>query len=314
MSQSRTLCIGMDVHTETLAVAYVAQEHGAEGTSLGPIGTRQCEVDHLLRQMPSKAQHLIFVSAAGPCGSWLSRYLRQKDDACWVGAPSLLPNKAGERVKPDRRAALQLARLARAGALTAVSVPQVHDAARRALTRARAEAIREGTDATGRLTALVLRPDSRSTGRAHGGPAPRLWLSDVVGPTPTQPIVFQDYGRAVQEPTARRQRREPARHEHGHAWRVSPVVEALQAWRGVPCTVAVPLRAEMGALTRCDTPTELMPCLGLTPADSSSGAQRRQGAMTQAGTTYARRARIEGAWASRSPATVRRHLNCALWR
>ena len=111
MSQSSTLFIGMDVHKETIAVAYIAQDHGAEVTSLGAIGTRQYAIDQLIRKRPSKAQHLIFVSEAGPCGSWLYRYLRNKDYDCWVVAPSLIPKKAGDRVKTDRRDALQLARL-----------------------------------------------------------------------------------------------------------------------------------------------------------------------------------------------------------
>src|SRR5262249_40075893 len=134
MAQSSTLFIGMDVHKETIAVTYVAQEHGAEVTSLGTIGTRQGDIDQMIRTMPSKATHLICVSEAGPCGSWLSRYLRKKDDDCWVVAPSLIPKKTGDRVKTDRRDALPLARLARSGDLTAVSVPQVHDEAMRDLT------------------------------------------------------------------------------------------------------------------------------------------------------------------------------------
>jgi transposase len=71
MAQSSTLCIGMDVHQETIAVADVAHDHGAEVTSLGTMGTRQCDLDQLVRQMPSKATHLGFVDEAGPCGSWL---------------------------------------------------------------------------------------------------------------------------------------------------------------------------------------------------------------------------------------------------
>ena len=110
----------MDVHKDAIAVAYVAHEHGAEVASLGPMGTRQGDIDQLLRTMPSKATHLIFLSAAGPCGSWLSRYLRNTDYACWVVAPSLMPTKAGDRVTTDRRDARQLARLARAGDLTPV--------------------------------------------------------------------------------------------------------------------------------------------------------------------------------------------------
>jgi len=100
----------MDVHKETIAVAYVAQEHGAEVTYLGTLGTRQCDIDHLVRKMQSKAKHLIFIYEAGPCGYWLYRYLTKKDYDCWVVAPSLIPKKSGDRVKTNRRDAVQLAR------------------------------------------------------------------------------------------------------------------------------------------------------------------------------------------------------------
>ena len=215
MAQSRTLFLGMDVHQATMAVADVAQEHGAEVTSLGPMGTRQCDIDHLLRTMPSKATHLLFVSEAGPCGSWRYRSLRNKDDDCWVVAPSLIPKKTGDRVKTDSRDARQRARLARAGELTAVYVPQVHDAAMRDLTRAREEALRDLKDAQCRLNAFVLRHAIRSTGRANGRPAHLRWLSKVVGPTPTPQIVFQEYVRAIHEHTARLQRLAQARQEPG---------------------------------------------------------------------------------------------------
>ena len=84
MSQSSTLFIGMDVHKDTIAVAYVPQDHGAEVTSLGSVGTRQGDLAQLVRTMPSKAKHLLFVYAAGPCGYWLSRYLTKKGSDCWV--------------------------------------------------------------------------------------------------------------------------------------------------------------------------------------------------------------------------------------
>ena len=120
MSQSRTLDIGLDVHQETIAVAYVAQDHGAEVSDLGTIGTRQCDIDQLVRKLQSKAKPLVFVYAAGPCGYWLSRDLPQKGYQCWVVAPSLIPQQAGDRVNTDRRDAVQLARLMRAGELTPV--------------------------------------------------------------------------------------------------------------------------------------------------------------------------------------------------
>ena len=106
MSQARTLFMGMDVHQDSIAVAYVAQDHGAEVMYLGAIGTRQGDLDQRLRKMPSQAKHLIFVYEAGPCGDWLYRYLTKQGDDCWVVAPSLLPKKAGDRVKTDRRDAV----------------------------------------------------------------------------------------------------------------------------------------------------------------------------------------------------------------
>src|SRR5438876_11895734 len=111
MHQSRTLSIGMDVHKESIAVAYVAKEHDAEVISLGTFGTRQCDIDTLMRKRQSQATHLGLVSAAGPCGYWLSRSLAQKASGCWVVAPAFMPTKAGDRVKTDRCDALPLARL-----------------------------------------------------------------------------------------------------------------------------------------------------------------------------------------------------------
>ena len=172
MSQSRTLFIGMDVHKDTLAVAYVAQAHGAEVTSLGTIGTRQGDLAQLVRTMPSKAKQLIFIYEAGPCGSGLSRYLTPKGYAGWGVAPSLMPPKAGARVTTDRRDAVPRARLARSGDLPAVAVPTVDEEALRALSRARADPLSDLKAAPFRLQAFFRRHDLRSTGRANGSPAP----------------------------------------------------------------------------------------------------------------------------------------------
>src|SRR5215211_6645435 len=135
-NQYRTLYMGMDVHKDTIAVAYVAKAHDAEVVFLGTIGTRHCDIDHLIRKMQSKAKHLIFVYEAGSCGSWLYRYLSTKGYDGRVVAPSLIPQKPGDRVTTARRDAGQWARLARSGDLTAVEVPTVDDEAIRDLSRA----------------------------------------------------------------------------------------------------------------------------------------------------------------------------------
>ncbi|MGH8063991.1 MAG: transposase [Candidatus Entotheonellia bacterium] len=250
----------------------MAQDHGAEIVSLGTIGTRQCDLDQRIRPLHSKAKHLVFVYEAGPCGYWLSRYLTQTGHACWVVAPSFMPTKAGDRVTTDRRDARQRARLMRSGDLTPVDVPQVDHEAMRDLHRAREERLRDRNAATYRLNAFLLRQDMRDTGQAHWRPAPLRWLAAVICPTPAQPIVFQEYVRAVQ------------------------------------FTVAVTTVAARGDLTRVTNPQQLMRDLGLTPSAYASGQRRSQGGITKTGHRHARRALVEGAWAYRDPAKVSRPL------
>jgi transposase len=129
---------------------------------------------------------------------------------------------------------------------------------------------------------------------------------------PAQQIVFQEYVRAVNAPTERLQRLEQDLRAHAGTWRVYPVVVALQALRGVQFTVAVPTVAELGDLTRFDHPRQLMAYRGLTPSEYSSGERRRQGSITQAGNTHARRALMEGSWAYQYPANVSGHLQLRL--
>jgi transposase len=159
-----------------------------------------------------------------------------------------------------------------------------------------------------RLKAFLLRHAIRSTGQATWGPAHLRWLSEVVWATPAQQIVFQEDVRAVNEHTARLQRLEHERHELVHTWRLQPVVEALQALRGVPCTIAVASLAERGELPRLDPPRQRRRDLGLTPSAYSRGERRRQGARPKTGNPHARHALVEGAWAYRYPAKISRHL------
>jgi transposase len=229
-----------------------------------------------------------------------------------VVAPSLIPQKPGDRVTTDRRDAVQLARLARSGALTPVYVPTVDDEAMRDLTRAREDAISDRKDANFRLKAFWLRQDIRYVGRANWNPAHLRWLAAVVCPTPAQQVVCQAYVRAVTEPSERLQRLEQELQDQVKVWRLHPVVEALHALRGGQFPVAVTLVAAMGDLTRFESPRELLKFLGLLPSAYSSGAQRRQGAITKAGNTHARRVLVEGAWADRYPAKVSCHLQLRL--
>ena len=313
MKQSSTpLYIGLDVHKDSIAVAYAPDQRGAEVVCVGTIGSRHSDIDKLIRRLQSKSSQLVFVYEAGPCGYWLYRYLHKKQLQCWVVAPSLIPKRAGDRVKTDRRDAIELARLMRTGDLVPVYVPQPEDEAIRDLTRARTDAIKDLKSAKSRLKAFLLRQDIRYAGKANWGPAHLRWLAEVLCPTPAQQIVFQEYVRAVDEHHQRLQRIDVELKQQVNTWRLYPLVKTLQALRGVQFTVAVTLIAEIGDLTRFTHPRQLMSYLGLTPAEYSSGPRRRLGGITKAGNTHARRALIEGAWAYRYPAKVSRHLQLRL--
>jgi transposase len=312
MAQGSTLFIRLDVHKESIAVAYVAEEREAEVVFWGTLGTRQGDLDTLIRKLQAKGKKLHLVYEAGPWGYWLYRYLSKKGRECGVVAPSQIPKKAGDRVKTDRRDAVQLARLLRAGDLTPVYVPAVEDEAIRDLVRAREDVLQDGKAAKVRLKAFLFRQDIRYEGRATWGPAPLRWLAQVVGPTPAQQIVFQEYVRAVSEHTERLQRLESELQGLVQTWRWLPVVEAIHALRGVQFTAAVILIAALGNLTRFANPRQLVSYLGLIPSEHPTGEHRRQGGITKTGNSHARRALIEGAWAYRYPAKVSRHLQLRL--
>jgi len=304
MQQPTTLFVGLDVHKDTISVAYAAGGDPAPPQFLGPIGPRQRDIDKAIRKLRSKAADLVFAYEAGPCGYVLHRYLTKKGFDCRVVAPSLIPKCPGHRVKNDRRDAVEIARMLRSGDLTPVYVPSVEDEAIRDLCRAR-DATRVTLRAAKlRLKSFLLRLGLNYTGRANWSGAHRRYLAKVACPTPTQQIVFQESVLAVDEQVERLGRIEQELLDLAPHWRLYPVVEALQALRGVRWVVALTVVAELGDLTRFDNPRQLASFVGLTPSEHSSGAKRRLGAITKAGNSRARRVLIEGAWAYRHPAKV----------
>ena len=308
MAQSTPLFVGLDVHKDSIAVAHAAGGSTEPPVFVGAIGPRQADLDQLLRRLHGKTSALTFAYEAGPSGYGLYRYLTGKGLPCQVVAPSLIPKKPGDRVKTDRRDAVELARLLRSGDLTAVYVPSVEDEALRDLCRARDAARVTGKDAKLRLKAFLLRLGRHYVGRATWNDAHRRYLAKVVCPTPAQQIVFQESVRAVDEQVDRLQRLDAELLERAPAWRLYPVVQALQALRGVQFLVAITVVAELGDLTRFDSPRQLAAFVGLIPSEYSSGAARRQGGITKAGNGRARRALIEAAWAYRHPAKVSQHI------
>jgi len=246
---------------------------------------------------------LVLVSEAGPGGSWPDRSLTPKGQGCWGVAPSLIPQRPGDRVTTHRRDALTQTRLLRSGDLPPVDVPAVEEEARRDLGRARAEALHDRKPAQCRLQALLLRHASRSPAAPPGGRPTAAGAARSSGPprrrrvgakhTSAQSLRPPNGGRVWHTPAETR-----GRPGAWPRWSTRPRLAA-----GGPCPVAVTTGAARGALPRFAPPRPLMPSRGFTPSAYATGERRRQGGLT---TTGNRQALGAGAWASRSPATVRR--------
>src|SRR3990172_6268875 len=283
MAQPTPLFVGLDVHKDSIAVAHAQGQCADPPVFVGAIGTRQADLEKLIRRLHTKTPELVFAYEAGPSGYVLHRYLTGKGFACQVVAPSLIPKKPGDKIKTDRRDAVELARLLRSGDLTRVYVPTVEDEAIRDLCRARDAARLTLKNAKLRLKAFLLRLGLHYVGRADWNAAHLRYLAKVVCPTAAQQIVFQESVRAVDEQIDRLGRLEAELLERAPAWRLYPVVQALQALRGVQWLVAITVVAELGDLTRFDSPRQLAAFVGLIPSEYSNGPSRRLGARTRTG-------------------------------
>ena len=301
--------VGLDVHKATVCVAVAEGGRGGEVRQLGVFDNRPELLNKLAARLSKGGRRLSFCYEAGPCGYGLHRLLRDSGHDCVVVAPSLIPIKAGDRVKTDRRDALMLAKLHRAGELTPIWIPDAAHEAMRDLVRARATAGRVLSKARQHLQGFLLRHERIYRGPRAWTLAYRRWLTTVRFDHPAQQIVLQDYIHAVQDAEARRDRLTRQIEELLPNWSMAPVVTALQAMRGVALVVAVTIVAEVGDFRRFAKARQLMAYLGLVPSEHSSGSSVRRGGITKAGNVLARRVLIEGAWTYRMTARVSRKLH-----
>jgi len=304
MGKSSKVFVGMDVHKESIDITLA--EEGGEVRRFGQIGGERTALMKAVRQLTAGGRERVFVYEAGPCGFWIYRALTVVGHACMVVSPALIPRRAGDHVKTDRRDSARLASLARAGELQAIHVPDIRDEAIRDLVRARDDAVIAQRRVRQQLKALLLRNEVRYGGKTSWTGAHRRWLAELKLPEPAQQIAFEEYVDAIVVATSRIERLTRSIESEAAPWRFAPVVAALQAMRGIQFVHAVTLIAELGDLTRFASPRALMGYLGLVPREDSSGEHRHQGSITKAGNSYARRALIEAAWAYRYPARVTR--------
>jgi transposase len=298
--------VGLDAHAESIAIA-LAEAGRAAPRFVGTVGPRGTELRKALGKL-GEAGSLLTVYEAGPCGFQLARELRAHGYRCEVVAPSKIPRRPGERVKTDRRDALMLAGLARAGELIAVRIPDARDEAIRDLSRARVDAVRARLKARQQLKALMLRHGRRYTGKSSWSAAHERYLAEVSFDHAAQDIAFNEYRQAVGEGESRVHRLSEALAHEVQLWRHYPTVSAVMTLRGLNLVAASTVVAELGDLRRFAHPRELMGYLGLVPSEHTSGSHRRLGAITKTGNGHVRRVLIEAAWNYRFPPRVSHRL------
>src|SRR5277367_593877 len=262
--------VGLDVHKDTIAVALAEAGGRSDVREYGKIANTPAAVKALATKLSRGGSALRFCYEAGPCGYGVQRQLTLAGHECVVVAPSLIPRKPGDRIKTDRRDAINLAKLHRAGELTPVWVPDPAHEAIRDLVRARQAAVRTLRQARQQLSGFLLRH-----GHHYHRPAwtllHRRWLATLKFDQANHHIVLEDCIAAIEAATARRDRLEAHIEAALPEWSLAPVVQALQALRGVGLVAAATLMAELGDITRFSNPRQLMAYLGLVSSERSSG-------------------------------------------
>lgn len=304
MENHTDVFIGIDVGKSRNAIAIADNERGGEVRYLGEVDASPGSMRRIIQRIVDKHGGAHFCYEAGPTGYGLYRLIRSMGHPCEVVAPSLIPRKPGDRIKTNRRDAVGLAKLLRAGELTPVWVPDEGHEAMRDLVRTRTAAVEAQRVNRQQVSGFMLK---------HGRIYPRKvawsmrylrWLQEQRFDHPAHQIALQELVDAVRVSTERIKRIEAAIEEFLPAWSLAPVVRALQTLRGVDLIVAVTFATEIGDVRRFDSPRQLMGYVGLVPSERSTGDTIRRGGITKAGNKRVRHMLVESAWSYRMPPRV----------
>jgi transposase len=299
--------VGLDVHKADIVIGTANADRGEAGY-YGTIENAPHTYLKLAKKLSKDGGEVLFCYEAGPCGYEVYRQLTKAGYDCTVIAPSLIPKKSGDRIKTDRRDAVSLARLLRAGELTPIWVPDKEQEAMRDLTRAREDMKTMERRSRQRLGGFLLRHGKVYPGRSKWTKTYFRWLESLRFETAVQQIVFQEYIDIVKDAQQRVAAMEEEMRKALTGWTLKPVVEGLLALRGVDLIAAMTIIAELGDITRFESPRQLMAHLGLVPSEYSSGERQKRGGITKTGNGHARRILLESSWSYRLPARKTAHL------
>lgn len=286
------------------AVAIAEAGRAGEVRFVGEIDSSPAATAKLVKKLAGKYERLTFCYEAGPTGYGLYRQITALGHECLVVAPSLIPRKPGDRVKTNRRDARSLARLLRAGELTAVWVPDEGHEAMRDLSRVRQAAVEDLCRKRQQVSAFLLRQGWHYPGKKTWTKTHMRWLASQKLERPEQRIAFEEMLLGVRQAAERIERLEQAIRATVPDWSLAPVVTALMAMRGIDLVAATVFLAEIGDLSRFHNPAELMAYLGLVPSEDSTGDTIKRGSITKAGNRRARRILVECAWSYQYPPRI----------
>jgi transposase len=305
--KDNTKYVGLDVSKEKIAVA-IAEEGREAPRYWGTIPHTPEAVKKLVFKI-GKDANLQVCYEAGPTGYPLFRLLTSLGVHCNVIAPSLIPKRPGERIKTDRRDAVRLAQLYRAGELTSIYVPTPEDEALRDLVRCREDAKEDELRVKHRLTKFLLRHDIKPPSGVNKWTVKYYrWLDTLKFDNSSSRLTFQEYYHGLKELEQRVKRLEDEIRAQAAEGVHAEKIQALQALRGVAVVTAASIVAEIGSFKRFSTPRQFMAYVGLIPSESSSGDTRRQGEITKTGNRHVRRLLIESAWSYRYVPAVKGEL------
>lgn len=304
MKDHSEVFVALDVAKQKNAVAIAEGGRGGDVRYLGEIASTDAATRKLVTKLATKYERLIFCYEAGPTGYGLYRLIKSLGHDCIVIAPSLIPSRPGDRVKTNRRDAVGMAKLLRAGELTAIWVPDKRHEAMRELARGRDVAQKDLRSKRQQVSGFLLRLGLHYPGKKTWGKAHLNWLTSLKLDHREQRIAFEELMLAMRQAKERSERLEQAIRESVPDWSLAPVVVALQAMRGIDLITAVGFLAELGDLSRFESPCKLMAFLGLVPSERSTGDSVRRGSITKAGNIRARRLLVKSAWSYRFPARV----------
>ena len=304
MNNDSEAFVAFDTSKLRNAVAIAEVGRAGEVRFFGEIDNTGAATAKLVSKLAGKYERLTFCYEAGPTGYGLYRQIKNLGHECMVVAPSLIPKKPGDRVKTNRRDALSLVKLLRAGELTAVWVPDERHEAMRDLSRARGAAVEDLRGKRQQVSSFLLRHGLHYPGKKTWSKTHMSWLASQKLEHPQQRIAFEEMLLAVRQAQERIERLEQAIRAAVPDWSLAEVVTALMAMRGIDLVAATTFLAEIGDLSRFQTPRELMAYLGLVPSEDSTGDTVKRGPITKTGNRRARRILVECSWSYRHPPRV----------